>query len=60
MNYINIALYLIGIFILFKSLLIVMNLLGISFNNYINYILWGTAMIIFWFVLPKNNNVLFF
>jgi hypothetical protein len=55
----NIGLTLLCIYIFFKSLMAISKFVGLSFNYYINYLLWIIALLLFWIFLPKKPNTIF-
>jgi hypothetical protein len=50
---------LLGIIILTMLISLVFNFLGIEFATYGNYLLWLIALVIFYIVLPSNDNSIF-
>ena len=42
------------------NLIAIANFIGLSFEDYINYILWIAALALFWAFLPKQTGSEFF
>ena len=56
----KIILTLFGIYIFILSITSIANFVGMSTDDYVNYLLWIVALIIFWLILPKQTGSAFF
>lgn len=56
----KIGLTIFGIYIFILSVTSIANFVGMSSEDYINYLLWIVALIIFWLFLPKQTGSVFF
>lgn len=50
----QIGLTIIGLYIFIQAFMAIANFIGLSFDNYINYLLWILALVLFWIFLPKR------
>lgn len=57
---VKIALSIFGIYIFILSITSIASFVGLSTEDYINYLLWIVALLIFWLFLPKNTGSVFF
>tara|TARA_B100000925_G_scaffold100949_1_gene73996 strand:- start:1118 stop:1306 length:189 start_codon:yes stop_codon:yes gene_type:complete len=57
---VKIALSIFGIYIFILSITSIASFVGLSTEDYINYLLWVVALLIFWLFLPKNTGSVFF
>ena len=56
----KIVLTLVGIYIFILSITSIAKFIGMSTDDYVNYLLWIVALVIFWLILPKNIGSAFF
>ena len=56
----RIAMTIFGIYIFILSITSIAAFVGISTDEYINYLLWIVALLIFWLFLPKTTGSVFF
>ncbi len=56
----KIGLTIFGIYIFILSVTSIANFVGMSTEDYINYLLWIVALLIFWMFLPKTTGGVFF
>ena len=56
----KIGLTIFGIYIFILSVTSIANFVGMSTEDYINYLLWIVALLIFWMFLPKTTGDVFF
>ena len=56
----KIGLTIFGIYIFILSVTSIANFVGMSTEDYINYLLWIVALLIFWMLLPKTTGDVFF
>jgi len=47
---------LLGTYIFYQAFIAIASFIGLSSTDYINYILWMIALILFWLFLPKKAN----
>ena len=57
---VKIALSIFGIYIFILSITSIASFVGLSTEDYINYLLWIVALLIFWLFLPKTTGSAFF
>ena len=57
---IQVILTILGVYIFIQAFISIAGFLGISFNEYINYLLWFVALVLFWLLLPKEVGSEFF
>ena len=57
---VKIALTIFGIYIFILSITSIANFVGMSTEDYINYLLWIVALLVFWLFLPKTTGSVFF
>ena len=57
---IQVILTILGVYIFIQAFISLAGFLGISFNEYINYLLWFVALLLFWVFLPKDVGGEFF
>jgi len=56
----QVGLTLLGIYIFIQAFIAIADFIGLSFNDYINYLLWVVALVLFWLFLPKQTGSEFF
>ena len=56
----KIILTLVGMYVFILSITSIANFVGMSTDDYINYLLWIVALIVFWLILPKQTGSAFF
>ena len=57
---VKIALSILGIYVFILSITSIASFVGLSTEDYINYLLWIGALLIFWLFLPKTTGSVFF
>ena len=57
---VKIALSIFGIYIFVLSVTPIAGFIGLSTEDYVNYLLWIVALLIFWLFLPKTTGSVFF
>lgn len=57
---VKIALSILGIYVFILSITSIASFVGLSTEDYINYLLWIVALLIFWLFLPKTTGSVFF
>ena len=56
----KVALTLFGIYIFIKAFTGIAKFVGVSEGDYINYLLWIAALVLFWLFLPRQEASIFF
>ena len=56
----QVGLTLLVIYIFFKAFIEIANFIGLSADDYINYLFWVVALVLFWLFLPKETGTEFF
>lgn len=56
----QVGLTLVGIYIFFQAFIAIADFIGLSADDYINYLLWVVALVLFWLFLPKETGSEFF
>lgn len=56
----KVALSILGIYIFVLSVTSIAGFIGLSTEDYVNYLLWIVALLIFWLFLPKTTGSVFF
>lgn len=56
----KIGITILGMYVFFQAFTAIANFVGLSMEDYINYLLWVIALIIFWLFLPRDSGSVFF